>query len=109
GLAEQGNLQALAQLLFAPRLVEEHHPQSPAAIADDDVDHRSSVTHGSLRDTAHADEYQRLLAGHEIADARLVGSIAPSPRVRREEIEDGVDTDLVQRLPLLVADALDAI
>ena len=107
GLAEQRDLQSLAELLLAPRLIEEHHLQSPAAVADDRIDHRAPIAHRPLRHTSHTDQHQRLLARQQITDPRLVGAIHPTPRIGRQQIEHGVDADIVQRRQLLLADALD--
>ncbi len=106
-LAEQGDLQPFTQLLLTPRLVEEHHLQPTAAIADHDVDHRPPVAHRSFGHAAHADQDQRLLPRQQVADAGLVGAIDPPPWIGRQQIEHRLDADGVQRCQLLLADTLD--
>ncbi len=106
GLAEQRDLQALLQLAFPPRLVEEHDVHAARPVADRDVDHRSPIPRHPLGHRSHRDQDERLLTGHEIGDARLVRPIDPPARIRRHQVEDGVDADRGERRLLLVTDAL---
>ena len=62
GLAEQRDLQALAELLLPPRLVEEHHLHPTRPVADLHVDHRAAIPRGPLGDRPHRDQHQRLLS-----------------------------------------------
>ena len=109
GLAEQRDLQAFLELPLAPRLVEEHHVHPARPVADGHVDHRAAIPRHPLGDRAHRDQDERLLAGHEVGDPRLVGAIDPPTRVGGDQVEHGVDADAGQRRLLLVADALQSL
>ena len=107
GLAEQCDLQTLPELFLPPRLVEEHDLQAPTAIADDGVDHGAAIAHRAFRHTAHTDQHQCFLTWQQVTDPRLVGAIHPTARIGREQVEHGVDANVVQRRQLLLADTLD--
>ena len=93
GLAEQRDLQALLQLALAPRLVEEDDIHAARPVADRDVDHRSPIARHPLGHRSHRDQDEGFLAGHQIGDPRLVRPVDPPARIRRHEVEHGVDAD----------------
>ncbi len=105
-LPEQGHLQPRTQLPLPPRLVEEHHLHAPTAVADDRLDDRPTVAADPLVRRAHLDQHQRLGAGDEVSESRLVGAVDPPAGVGREQVEHGFDADLGQRRPLALTHAL---
>ena len=107
GLAEQRDLQPLAQLALAPRLVEEDHLHAPRTVADVDVDHRAAVAGDALGHRPHGGEHERLLPRHQVGDAGFVRSVDPPSRVEGDQVEQVVDADRSERAALLVADALE--
>jgi hypothetical protein len=109
GLPEERYLQALAQLLLAPRLVEEDHVETAAAVAHHGLDDGPTVAPDALGDGADSHQHQRLASGLQVADPALVGAIHPAPRVRGEQVEHVLDAHLAQRCELLVAHPLQPI
>ncbi len=107
GLAEQRDLQPLAQLALAPRLVEEDHLHPPRTVTHVDRHHRAPVPGDPLGHRANRGEHECLVAGDEVGDAGLVRPIDPTAGVVREQVEQVLDTDGDERPALLVADPLE--
>ncbi len=90
-LAEERGLGADAQLLLAPRLIEERDVQHGGAVVDDRFDDRLAVARPPASDRADLGEDGRLLPHRQRRDVGALGAVDPAAGVMLQQVEDVLD------------------
>ncbi len=98
-----------AELAFAPRLVEEGAAQRPAVVAQLGGDHGPAAPDPPRRHRRDPSHDQRILAGHQRRDARLVGPVDVAAGVVRQQGVQVVDAEPGESAALGGADPAESV
>ena len=95
-LAEEDGLGAGLELLGPPGLVEENELEPAGVVAHHDIDDGPARPGAPGAGRLHRGQHGRLVADLQSRDIGLAGAVDVAARIRREEIEDRLDTELGQ-------------
>ena len=103
--AVNNHLEARAQSLLLPRLVEERELESTGLVGDDHLDELPALPDEPRGAAVHGALHKDLLALGQLGDAGLLGAVDVATRVVLEQIQHRVDLHLGERGGPLAADA----
>ena len=108
-LAKEECLDPEGELLLAPRLIEEDHPQRVEEVAHHHLDDRPTLARPTRLHRLHLPEDRGLVADVEIREVDPLRAIDVAPGVDGEQVEDGLDAERRQCGGTLLANVTDSL